>query len=94
MATAIIVSNPSGKSDVWSHFGFPGREDGSILTKSRAVCCICYVEMPYKIIQLTFFHTSTVITRKNMKNYKYVVIKRMTMMMSRYQNKNSASVFY
>ena len=48
MATAIIISNPSEKSDVWSHFGFHGHEDGSILTKSRAVCCICYVEMPYK----------------------------------------------
>ncbi|CAB3366863.1 Hypothetical predicted protein [Cloeon dipterum] len=39
---------PSGmRSIYWKHFGFPGSESGEIITRDRAVCCICYKEIAY-----------------------------------------------
>ena len=45
---AIIVPNAAAKSVVWTYFGFPGKPDGSIVTKTRVVCRICSQETPYK----------------------------------------------
>ena len=50
MATAgvSIIPNPTAKTDVWEHFGYPGNESGSIATKSRIICRHCKKNMPYK----------------------------------------------
>ena len=50
MATAevSIVPNPTAKTDVWEHFGYPGDESGGIATKSKVICRHCKKSMPYK----------------------------------------------
>ena len=43
-----IVSNPSAKTPVWKHFGFPRNGKGAPRTKGKVVCRHCQKEMPYK----------------------------------------------
>ncbi|XP_059477679.1 E3 SUMO-protein ligase ZBED1 [Neocloeon triangulifer] len=39
---------PSGmRSIYWKYFGFPGTEKGEIISRDRAVCCLCCKEISY-----------------------------------------------
>ena len=43
-----IIPNPTAKTEVWEHFGYPGNESGGIATKSKVICHHCNKAMPYK----------------------------------------------
>ena len=43
-----IIPNPTAKTEVWEHFGYPGNESGGIATKSKVICRHCNKTMPYK----------------------------------------------
>ena len=44
---AKLVDKRKAKSKVWTHFGFPADDDGTILRQKKFVCRLCKTVIPY-----------------------------------------------